>query len=171
MPVLTVPLHKLWQYRNKIPVRKADCYLVDAVRDGESLLAYDGAVALRRAADFNPFPRDELEVDWKSTYVRGTGRSIPLGMGESVDASTDESPIFCTFRWGEGHPKVRGVEMLPHKARIYKGSVSDYCRYCRAHVGNPPTDCPSQRLKALAAAKTESEQALHRKAVKIWHKG
>jgi hypothetical protein len=72
-------------------------------------------------------------------------------------------PVTLIFQWGEGPPKVGGVEMLPHEAGKW---ASKYCCWCHKEFGGKPSDCPERRLRAFAQ---EPQDARHLKAVKLWH--
>ena len=166
---VVVAIHELWDRHGEIP-NVPDCYLVGIWNEQfpeDSVDEEDGCHplgvvpffaakfdALQAAQDF------DLQVDftnqWPATGIFRIGRN-----GRSVEA-----PVYLRFRWGLGHPKIDGIEVLIHEKGLQYGH---WCDHCHCEMGRTPTDCPTRRLRALATATDPKEIDQHRRAVELWH--
>ena len=163
-------LHEIYGRQSEIP-NVDDCYLTDIFN------AHEGAARTEsdeeedigcwfvpwKASEFPPLEgaRNIDEEGWIHQWGQTEGH---IRIGQNTPGVT--VPITCTFTWGEGHPKLGGVEMIPHVPSKW---ASQYCKWCHASVGNVPSDCPELRLRALANAATENERIPHLVAIENWH--
>jgi len=166
---IVMGIHELFDRHQEIP-DVDDCYLVgiwnsespeddvDEEEGGHPLWAlpfiaskFPALESARMGSD-----RDSFDYHWPSSGIFRIG----------CNTYSVVAPVFVRFRWGAGHPDAEGVEMLPHEADAY----GRWCKHCGAETVGVPRDCPTLRLRALAATTDRLESHRHRMAVKSWHK-
>lgn len=186
MPKLTIKLHELFGRASEIP-DVSDCYLID-IRDEhgggpckdrddeEGLWPVPYAArefdALQAARDWQAYggsndEDDDDDADYNGWIWDGKKKNSYFRIG--CNTPSVRHPVTLTFQWGEGDPKVQGVEMLVHDAGT---GVSEYCRKCRKQISAVPEDCSERRLRALSAAVGAADVdqiTTHQKAVALWH--
>jgi len=170
MPSLTLKLHEIYKRQKEIP-DVDDCYLTDIFNAHEGAARTDSDIEEEIGCWFVPWKASKFpplegarncgKEDWTDQWGSKKGH---IRIGCNTPGVT--VPITCTFTWGEGHPKVEGLEMIVHVPTKY---AQKYCKWCHAEVGSVPSDCPELRLRALVGATTDEERSLHLKAVQTWH--
>lgn len=174
MPEITCPLHELFDRAAEIP-RADDLYLVDIrnadagpMRTPEDIAEENGLWPVPYRGDMF----DALVAAWgwalhpddQASWRRQWGRLDGVRIGRNT--YTVSAPVTLTFRWGEGHPVVDGVRMLPHEPDNKRDP--ERCMWCHASMAGIPRDCQRRRLLALARAEV-SERGEHLAAVEKWH--
>lgn len=174
MPRFTTEFHKLPETCKEIPLVE-DCYLVK-IEDASGNTSGDGlfpvpwparrVVPLVDAWNIEVWEKPEEALEEWMEQWGWDGEPKHANTRLDFNSETVFHPIKMTFQWGEGHPKVDGVEMLPHE----EGEYGHYCQHCGKEFYGKPEDCPVLRLRAMADAVLEARAGTHVQAVGIFHR-